>query len=98
MIDRYFQLHGFIKCKSDSNLYVKRVQNEIILVVVYVDDLPIAGPNIGLINYLKSNLKGAFHMSDLGELNYFLGLKISRLLNGFFYLSRKICFGTFRKI
>ena len=67
--------------KSDPNIYVKSVQNEIILFVVYVDDLLIAGPNIGLIKDLKSNLKGA---CDLGELNYFHGLQISRLYDGLF--------------
>ena len=45
---------------------MKRVQNEIILVAVYVDDLLIVGPNIGLINDLKLDLKKASHMSDLG--------------------------------
>lgn len=35
-IDRYFQLHGFQKCKSDPNLYVKRVQNEIILFLQFM--------------------------------------------------------------
>ena len=69
---------------------MKRVQNEIILVVVYVDDLLIAGPNIGLINDFKSDLKGAFHMSDLGELNYFLGLQISRLHDGLLSLKKNI--------
>lgn len=51
-IDRYFQLHGFKNCKSDPNLYVKKVQNDIIIVAVYVDDLLRAGSNIGLINDL----------------------------------------------
>ena len=73
------------------------MQNEIILVAVYVDDLLIAGPNIGLINDLKSDLKGAFHMSDLGELNYFLGLQISRLHDGLFISQAKYALDLLEK-
>ena len=85
----YFQLHGFKKCKSDPNLYAKKVKDDIIIVAVYIDDLLIAGPNISLMNDLKSDLKGAFYMSDLGELSYFLGLQISRLHDGLFISQKK---------
>ena len=83
-IDRYFQLHGFKKCKSDPNLYVKKMKDDIITIAVYVDDLLIARPNISLINDLKLDLKGAFDMSDVGELTYFFGLHISRIHDGLF--------------
>ena len=73
------------------------MQNEIILVAVYVDDLLVAGPNIGLINDFKSDLKGAFHMSDLGELNYFLGLQISRLHDGLFISQEKYALDLLEK-
>ena len=42
-IDRYLVQQGFQRSPSDSNLYVKRVGNEIILLVVYVDDIIITG-------------------------------------------------------
>ena len=62
-----------------------------------MDDLLIAGPNIGLINDLKSDLKWAFHMSDLGELNYFLGLQISRLHDGLFISQAKYALDLLEK-
>lgn len=49
------------------------------LLQFYLDELVIDKSNILLINDLKSDLKGAFQMSDLGELNYFLSLQVCRL-------------------
>lgn len=81
-IYRHFLLHGLKKYKSDPNHYVKKVKEETLVVAVYVDDLLITGPNFGLINDLKYDLKKTFHMSDLGELNYFLCLQVYKLHDG----------------
>ena len=38
MIDRYLDEQGFQHSPLDSNMYVKIVRNDIILLVIYVDD------------------------------------------------------------
>jgi hypothetical protein len=40
-----------------------------------MDDLLITGSNIDSIEKFKGRLKDEFEMSDLGKLNYFLGLE-----------------------
>ena len=42
-IDRYLDEQGFQRSPSDSNMYVKRVGNNIIILVIYVDDIIITG-------------------------------------------------------
>lgn len=41
------------------------------------------------INKLKAYLSSTFHMKDLGDLRYFLGLEIDRSANGFFVFQKK---------
>jgi hypothetical protein len=45
---------------------------------IFVDDLLIAGPNMGAITELKDALSKCFEMSDLGECRYYLGMDIIR--------------------
>ena len=42
-IDRYLVQQGFQRIPSDSNMHVKAVGNDIILPVIYVDDIIITG-------------------------------------------------------
>lgn len=58
-------------------------------VLVYVDDLIVAGNNSASIARFKSYLGSCFHMKDLGALKYFLGIEISRIPSGLFLSQRK---------
>src|SRR5690349_19795672 len=44
----------------------------------YVDDLMLVARKLSDLTYLKQRLEGTFEMKDLGELEYFLGLKVTR--------------------
>ena len=44
--------------------------------MLYVDDLVIAGANLGEIRHVKSQLAASFDMKDLGDLHYFLGIEV----------------------
>lgn len=50
---------------------------------MYVDDLLICGNCDQQIGYLKHMLSQSFHMKDLGPIHHFLGIEISRLVDGF---------------
>ena len=65
---------GFKKCESDHCVYIKRDDQDIILVVLYVDDLIVASSNNELLKSTKMELSTRFEMTDLGELDYFLGM------------------------
>lgn len=57
--------------------------------LVYVDDLLLAGNSGVQIDALKLMLSTKFHMKDLGQLRYFLGLEVDRSTAGFFVSQHK---------
>jgi hypothetical protein len=65
---------GFEKSPSEFTLYVKKVDNEILVVSLYVDDLFVTGSHEELIYKFKEEMKGAFEMTDLGKMTFFLGM------------------------
>ena len=58
------------------SLYTKFYNNNVLIIVLYVDDLLIAGKNEAAINDLKRNLENEFEMVDCGKLKHFLGINI----------------------
>jgi hypothetical protein len=58
-IDTFFFQQGFIKSKSDPNLYIKKDGNEnVALISLYVDDLIIIGSATKLLMRSKGNYHG----------------------------------------
>ena len=60
-----------------------------IVVLVYVDDLIVAGNDHVAIGQFKTYLHACFHMKDLGPLKYFLGVEVARFATGIFLCQRK---------
>ncbi|GKB91737.1 retrovirus-related pol polyprotein from transposon TNT 1-94 [Tanacetum coccineum] len=59
--------------------YFKRFgNNDFIILLLYVDDMLVAGPNKDHINILKAQLAMKFEMKDLGLVNKILGMQIHR--------------------
>jgi hypothetical protein len=78
-IDSFFYQKGFVKRKSDPNLYIKKYEDgNVALISLYVDDLIIIGNAHTLIDEIKSQLSQEFEMKDLCELHYCLGLEVWR--------------------
>ncbi|KAG3047778.1 hypothetical protein PI125_g26812 [Phytophthora idaei] len=75
-IDDFMLKLGFKKCESDHCVYIKRNDQEMIFVVLYVDDLILASSSDELLESTKRVLSKRFEMTDLGELEYFLGMEI----------------------
>ena len=67
---------GFSRCHSDNNVYNKRVDGHLIILLLYVDDLILTSSDPKLINHVKYSLKKKFDITDLGYLHYFLGLQV----------------------
>ena len=68
----------FQRCKYDPNVYLQQYYGNIIIIVLYVDDILIIGSTLSSISFIKTTLHDAFKMSDLGLLKQFLGLEISQ--------------------
>ena len=61
--------------EANPNLYYKRDKDDMVILILYVDDLLIIGDD-HLIDQCKKDLTREFEMKDLGLLHYFLGLKV----------------------
>ena len=61
----------------------------IVLLLVYVNDIIITGTGCGLITKLQRMLHTTFHMKDLGQLTYFLGLEVHHRASGIFVNQHK---------
>ena len=62
----------------DNCLFVKTVKEETYLISLYDDDILIAGSDPSKIADIKSEFTSHYEMKDLGELNYYLGMKVTR--------------------
>ncbi|GJX71149.1 cysteine-rich receptor-like protein kinase 8 [Tanacetum coccineum] len=71
------------------SLFVKKQDASFTAVLVYVDDLLITGNDEAQICSLKSQLSSVFHMKDLGDLSYFLGLEVCKSSQGIFISQNK---------
>ncbi|MCO5578474.1 hypothetical protein L7F22_032316 [Adiantum nelumboides] len=85
----YLVAIGFHMADADHSLYVRKNENGIVIVYIYVDDLIIGGDNEGKIMHVKSLLKKEFDMKDLRELRYFLGIEIIHTKEGIWLSQRQ---------
>ncbi|KAF3671409.1 putative ras-related protein RABA4d-like [Capsicum annuum] len=69
---------GFSQSHYDYSLFTKKTKHDLVIVLVYVDDLLVTGSNMELIIRTKNNLKLKFKMKDLGDLNFFFGIEFAR--------------------
>ena len=67
-IDSFLSSLGFTKSKADSNLYYQVEEGNLVILLMYVDDLFVTGVN-GLIVDTKRNLDAYFDMKDLGMMH-----------------------------
>jgi hypothetical protein len=74
-IDSFLTSLGFTKSKADFNLYFKVMNDESVILLLYVDDLFLTGEE-KLITECKKKLASEFEMKYLGLMHYFLGLEV----------------------
>jgi hypothetical protein len=77
-IDSFLMSLIFTKSKANSNLYFKVMNDEPIILLLYVDDLFLIGEE-KLITECRKRLTSEFEMKDLGLVHYFLGLEYGRV-------------------
>ena len=68
---------SYQRSDMDHCLYTKRAKDgSFLILILYVDDMLIAGTHIDEIANLKSKLNATFDMKDLGNANHILGMRI----------------------
>ena len=76
--DTYIRGLGFTISKADHCVYFKLIDDHVIYLVFYVDDMLLIGNDKEIIQDLKTQLFSNFDMKDLGAANYILGMEIKR--------------------
>ena len=71
---------GFKRTHADAGIYVCHQHGGVglLVVVLYVDDITIMGSSLEDVRQLKANLSSRYEMTDLGEIQSYLGMRICR--------------------
>jgi len=77
-LDDFLKSQAFDNIDPDACLHLLMDDSEIIIVLVYVDDLLLAASSPVAIYKIKKALQKRFEMKDLGEAKVIRGLEISR--------------------
>ncbi|KAJ9558576.1 hypothetical protein OSB04_013190 [Centaurea solstitialis] len=79
---------GFHQSRTDSSLFIYHSDRATAYLLLYVDDIILTATTTDFLQNIISQLSQEFSMTDLGALNYFLGISAVRSPNGLF-LSQK---------
>ncbi|XP_061337377.1 pollen-specific leucine-rich repeat extensin-like protein 3 [Gastrolobium bilobum] len=67
---------GYQQSEADHSLLTKSQPGSFTALLIYVDDIVLAGDDAKEIQHVKQFLDATFRIKDLGALHYFLGLEI----------------------
>lgn len=65
---------GFNQSKTDTSLFVYRRGNDTAYLLLYVDDIIVTASSVTLHDKIIADLKSKFPMTDIGQLDSFLGV------------------------
>nr|GEW52666.1 hypothetical protein [Tanacetum cinerariifolium] len=74
----------FFKGTIDPTLFIRRFQDDILVVHVYVDDIIFGSTHPRYIQLFSDLMKSRFEMSMMGEMTFFLGLQVNQSPCGIF--------------
>jgi hypothetical protein len=80
-LDEVIASLGFTFIPGDPCLYVKRRGYEFLIIGIYVDDIFGVGTSNDMFEDLSNGLHEHFQMSDMGEIQQCLGMKVTRNVN-----------------
>ncbi|KAL9259759.1 Retrovirus-related Pol polyprotein from transposon RE1-like protein [Drosera capensis] len=88
---------GFTQAKSDSSMFVYRRHSQVIILLLYVDDIVVTDSSHTLLSSFISVLSSEFAMKDLGDIHYFLGIQVTRTSTGLFLSQEKYILDLLRR-
>ena len=81
-MDAFLLSQNFERCKYDPNVYLQQYSGNLMIIVIYVDDLLITRSTLASISFIKIALHDAFKMSDLVPLRQFLRIESTQEFDG----------------
>nr|GEU79368.1 putative ribonuclease H-like domain-containing protein [Tanacetum cinerariifolium] len=94
---KYLLGNEFYRGKIDQTLFIKRQKGDILLVLVYVDDIIFGSTKKKLCTEFERLMKDKFQMSSMGELSFFLGLQVKQKEDGIYISHDKYVAEVLRK-
>ncbi|WJX63250.1 hypothetical protein P8452_48162 [Trifolium repens] len=82
---------GYHQSVSDHSLFTLKHDNMFTALLVYVDDIILAGNSLDEFQRIKQLLDTQFKIKDLGQLKYFLGIEVAHSKVGITICQRKYC-------
>lgn len=80
---------GLPQSVADHFLFTRTIGSSLIVVLLYVDDIILAGNDLSAISHLKVLLDDRLKIKDLDVMKYFLGLEVDRSPIGTFVYQLK---------
>jgi hypothetical protein len=80
---------GFIEAKTNTSLFIYRHGTASAYLLLYVDDIILTASTSALLRQIISSLQQSFPMKDLGPLQHFLGITVTRSATGMFLSQRQ---------
>ena len=74
----FFLKQGFCKGKVNITLFIKKSNDDLLILQIYVDDIIFGATNHCLCEEFSKLMQGEFEMSMMSELKFFLGLQIKQ--------------------
>ncbi|GJZ66253.1 ribonuclease H-like domain-containing protein [Tanacetum coccineum] len=87
--DSTHRIFCFYHSKTDSSLFIFHKGPDTAYLLLYVDDIILTASSTSLLQRIISSLHAEFAMTDLGPLNYFLGISATRTTSGIFLSQKK---------
>jgi len=84
-------LLGYVQASSDHSLFIKNNSSTFTALIVYIDDIVLAGTSLDEFTFLKQTLHKEFGIKDLGILKFFLGLEAAHSPKGISFSQRQYC-------
>jgi hypothetical protein len=80
---------GFVASATDTSLFVLRSGVDTAYLLLYVDDIIVTASSAQFLQGLLDQLHREFAMTDLGPLHFFLGIAVTRNVDGLFLSQRQ---------
>ena len=81
-LSNFLVQYRFVQCCADQSMFIFRQSSNIMILLLYVDDIILTGNTPSMLSSFVTNLGAEFELSDLGTLSYFLGLTATCSIGG----------------